>query len=148
PDYNPPQSVQQSVGGFVGGNPDLDPEIGNTLTFGFVWQPSFFQGFNLSVDRFRIDVDDVINTVGRQNKADACYDTTERFFCADVIRGPNVNQDPNIPALISVNDQLINVATVNVSGFDIEMGYTFNFGSAGRLSLRGLMTIYDKADVK
>ena len=72
PGYDPPQSVRQSVGGFVGGNPDLTPEIGDTLTFGFVWQPSFLSGFNLSVDRFRIDIEDVITTVGRQTKADLC----------------------------------------------------------------------------
>src|SRR6185436_12761752 len=129
---------------------DLSPEIGDTLTFGFVWQPSFLPGFNLSVDRFRIDLDDVINTVGRQNKANSCYDTAERLFCADVIRGANVNLPGGVPpiALNTVNDQLINVATVNVRGYDIEMGYQFNFGSAGKLSLRGLMTIYDRANVQ
>jgi iron complex outermembrane receptor protein len=146
--FDPGQNVQQSVSGFVGGNPNLSPEVGDTLTFGFVWQPPFLQGFNLSVDRFRIDIDSVINTVGRQNKADSCYDTVERFFCEDLTRGPNVNLPVGAPpvALLTVNDQLINVAKVNVAGYDIEMGYTFNFGSAGRLSLRGLMTIYDKAD--
>src|SRR5262249_8076014 len=56
--YAPPLTVEQSVGGFVGGNPGLNPETSDTLTFGFVWQPSFLSGFNLSVDRFKIDVDD------------------------------------------------------------------------------------------
>jgi outer membrane receptor protein involved in Fe transport len=147
PNYDPTQAVQQSVGGFVGGNTALEPEVGDTLTFGFVWQPTFLPGFNLSVDRFRIDIEDVINTVGRQTKADLCYSTADRLFCDALTRGPNVNQDPTIPALISVDDQLINVAKVNVAGFDIEAGYQFNLGSVGRLSLRGLMTIYDKSEV-
>jgi iron complex outermembrane recepter protein len=146
--YTPPQSVVQSVGGFVGGNPDLAPEVGDTLTFGFVWQPAFLPGFNFSVDRFQIEIEDVITTVGRQLKADLCVDTVERLFCEDVIRGPNVNQDPSIGALISVNDQLINVASLDVSGYDVEAGYRFKLGGGdfGDLTARIVATIYDKAD--
>jgi outer membrane receptor protein involved in Fe transport len=146
--YAPPLTVEQSVAGFVGGNPNLAPEVGDTLTFGFVWQPSFVPGFNLSVDRFRIDVADVINTVGRQIKADLCYDSTDRLFCTDLQRGVNPNTPGNW-ALLAVNDQLVNVASLKISGFDIEAGYKFALGTGdryGNLSIRALMTIYDKAD--
>ncbi len=146
--YAPPLTVEQSVSGFVGGNPNLTPEVGDTLTFGFVWQPSFLQGFSLSVDRFEIDIEDVINTVGRQTKADLCYDTAERLFCDDLNRGVNSNTPGNW-ALISVNDQLLNVAAVNISGLDVDVGYGFGLGSdeqLGRLRLRFVGTFYDKAD--
>jgi len=84
--YAPPLSVQQGVGGFVGGNPNLKPEKATTLTFGAVVQPSFVPGLSLTVDRFKIKLTDVINTIGRQSKANACYDSG--LFCNDVIRAP------------------------------------------------------------
>lgn len=149
PTYNPPQTVRQSVSGFVGGNPDLDPEVADTLTFGIVFTPTFLEGFSISVDRFNIEVEDVINTVGRQLKVDLCYDTTERLFCDDIVRGPNANVAETY-TLQAVNDQSINVATMEISGYDVEAGYSFDLGSDGQfgeIDLRALMTFYDKADV-
>jgi len=147
--YAPPLTVEQSVSGFVGGNPDLAPEVGDTLTFGFVWQPSFLHGFNLSVDRFDIKVKDVINTVGRQIKADLCYDSADRLFCDDLTRGVNPNTPGNW-ALLTVNDQLVNVASVKVAGIDVEAGYRMNLGNdgqLGKLGVRVVGTFYDRADV-
>jgi len=140
--YAPPLSVQQGVGGFVGGNPNLKPEKATTLTFGAVVQPSFVPGLSLTVDRFKIKLTDVINTIGRQSKANACYDSG--LFCNDVIRGTN----PNVPGatwvLVSVNDQLVNVAALDIRGLDFSARYdTRLFG--GKLSLTGLGTLYDKA---
>jgi iron complex outermembrane receptor protein len=146
--YAPPLTVEQSVSGFVGGNPNLTPEIGDTLTYGLVWQPSFLQGFSLALDRFEIEVEDVINTVGRQNKADLCYDTAERLFCEDLTRGVNSNTPGNW-ALLTVNDQLANVAVVDISGLDVDIGYSMGLGSddqLGRLRFRVVGTFYDKAD--
>jgi outer membrane receptor protein involved in Fe transport len=150
--YTPPLNVLQSVGGFVGGNPDLGPEEATTLTYGLAFAPEWLSGFTLTVDRFEIDLDGIITTVGRQTKANQCYDTTERLFCSDLTRGTN----PNVPGanyvLNSVNDQLLNVASLDIKGFDVEARYAFELGNAignsgdiGRLSLQALATIYDKA---
>jgi outer membrane receptor protein involved in Fe transport len=149
--YAPPLNVEQSVGGFVGGNPNLTEETGDTLTYGFVVTPSFMPNFSLTVDRFDIEVTDVINTVGRGTKVNLCYDTVDRQFCGDLTRGVNPNTPGNW-ALISVNDQLINVAAYRVKGLDIETNYAFDIGQLfntereyGRISLRAVMTIYDEA---
>ena len=79
-------------------------------------------------DRFDIKLSNVINTVGRQLKADQCYDTTDRLFCGDVIRGVNPNTPGNW-ALISVNDQNINVASYRVKGYDLVTSYGFDVNS-------------------
>ena len=143
--YNPPLNVLQSVGGFVGGNPNLAPERATTLTYGVAFAPSFVPGLSITVDRFEIDLSGIINTVGRQLKANQCYDTTARLFCADLTRATN----PNVPGanyvLTSVNDQLVNVAQMKIKGIDIDARYNFGvLNGQGNVSFIG--TIYDKAD--
>lgn len=142
--YAPPQNVLQSVGGFVGGNPDLSPESATTLTYGVAFTPTFAPGLSVTVDRFQIKLRDVINTVGRQLKANACYETTDRQFCGDLTRGTN----PNVPGatwvLTAVNDQLINIASYDIRGIDFSVRYgvpLFN----GALSFDATATHYDKA---
>lgn len=149
--YSPPQTIRQGTGGFVGGNPNLEPERATTLTYGIAIAPprsgplGFLNGFALTVDRFEIEIDDVIQTVGRQVKIDKCYE--EGLFCGDIVRGPH----PLVPgnaALIGVNDQLINLAEISLSGWDIEARYSFGLPFANsRLTLQGVVTIYDKAEV-
>lgn len=153
--YTPPITVEQSVSGFVGGNPNLDNEESKSLTFGVVWQPSFIENFAIAVDRFDAELDGAINTVGRQTKANLCYDTTNRQFCEDLTR----SSDPAVLGgtvnyvLKQVNDQLRNIASYKITGFDIDLTYAFGLGSLlrsesdlGTLTFKGLMTIYDKAE--
>jgi outer membrane receptor protein involved in Fe transport len=153
--YAPPITVEQSVDGFVGGNPNLNNEESESLTFGVVWQPGFIDNFAIAVDRFDIDLDGAINTVGRQTKANLCYDTVDRQFCGDLVRGsdPAVLGGTVNYVLNSVNDQLSNIATYKISGYDIDLSYAFGLGSLlrsesnlGTLSIKALMTIYDEAE--
>jgi outer membrane receptor protein involved in Fe transport len=149
--YSPPLSVRQGTGGFVGGNPNLEPEKSKTLTYGIAFAPTrsgplgFLNGLQLTADHFSIKMTDVINTVGRQEKVDACYETGE--FCADVQRGPNPLVVGPI-ALLAVNDQLINVASWKVAGWDLEARYSFALPFSGaHMSVQALATRYTKAQI-
>jgi iron complex outermembrane recepter protein len=149
--YAPPLAVEQQVRGFVGANPNVKPEVADTITFGAVITPTFVDNLAITVDRFAINLDGGINTIGRQLKANACYDNN--LFCADVIRGTN----PAVPGanyvLTAVNDQTANVASYEVNGIDLDIQYGFDInalsGSAsdlGNLKLGFAMTFYTKAD--
>lgn len=148
--YDPPLSVQQNVGGTIGGNPDLKPEKADTWTYGVVLTPKFLPGFALTVDRFDIKIDGFINTVGRQAKVNLCYDTVDRQYCDDITRSFRPEVNGNF-ALTAINDQLLNVNTFKVRGFDVEARYSFDPGLAigndpARMTLQVLSTIYDKAE--
>lgn len=142
--YDPILLIQQGVRGFVGGNPDLTPEVATTLTYGFVWQPPQLKGFSLTVDRFEIKVDDVITTVGRQISVDSCYGASG-LFCSNVKRGST----PLLPGanyvLLAVDDRTANLAQLGVSGIDLEARYGLKLGAWGDLDASMTATFYDEA---
>jgi len=151
--YAPPIVVEQGVAGFFVGNPTLAPETATTLTYGLVWTPSFAPGLELTVDRFQIEVDGFVNTVGRQTIADACYDTADRQFCNLIQRGTN----PVVPGatyvLNAVNDSTDNLSSYDIAGIDVEARYSFALGSLwgseanyGKMGVNLLATMYDKAE--
>ena len=47
-----------------GGNPDLDPEESDTISYGIVFTPRFAPGLSMSLDYFDIEVEDLISTFG------------------------------------------------------------------------------------
>jgi iron complex outermembrane receptor protein len=59
-----------------GGNPDLNNEISDTTTFGFVYQPAFLEGLTISADRIEIDLTDGLSAFTPENFMAACYDST------------------------------------------------------------------------
>lgn len=147
-DYTPPVVVEQGVTGQTGGNPDLQPEVGTTLTYGIVWSPSFAKGLSISIDRFEIDVDKIITTVSRQIAVNKCYDTADRLLCNAVTRGTNPLLPGATYVLSSVNEQLQNVATQNIAGIDIDVRYGFKLPAGlGNLDMSWVNTIYDKASL-
>lgn len=101
-------------------NPGLQTEQGDTMTTGFVYQPTFAEwidGFQVSVDWFEIDLDQSVGLYGGQRIVDDCYFTQAPFACSLVKRDPNTN----------IVQQILNVQTnsggAQTRGVDLEVQY-------------------------
>lgn len=113
---------------FTSGNPDLKPEKADTLTFGAVFRPSFIPGFQVSVDRYVIEIEDAIDFLLPQQEIDLCA-AGNQFMCGLITR----NAD-NTLTVIGPN---LNLAVQKAAGYDFEAFYSRPMGD-GTLSLRAL----------
>ncbi|GGI88375.1 TonB-dependent receptor [Polymorphobacter multimanifer] len=131
--------------GFVTGNPNLRPERANSWNAGVVLSPRFLPGFNLSVDYFRIELDQAISTFSAQTIADLCFLQNQQGFC-DAITTDAVRSTPGQPYLL-IRSQPFNAASQLVRGVDIDGSYRIPlnqiFGAAeGSFTLRGIASRY------
>ena len=105
---------------FSGGNPNLDPEEADTFTFGFVASP--FEDFDFAIDYWKIDMEEVIGTVGAQTILQLC--ATRGEFCENVNRSAAgslwISQDAFITNLSD------NVGGRKWAGVDLDMAYSMD----------------------
>jgi outer membrane receptor protein involved in Fe transport len=118
-----------------GGNPDLTPEESDTFTAGVVFTPTFLPGFNLSVDYFDIQVDQLISTLGALNTVNLCYQAGDQAACDRINRGPTGSL---WIGEANVEDLNINIGGLETSGFDINAGYGFDLEQFGMPSYGSL----------
>jgi outer membrane receptor protein involved in Fe transport len=105
----------------VGGNPNLQPETGDTFTAGIVWTPSFGDhSITMTVDYWKINLDDGIASLGVQYTLDECYINQNSAACALITR--NNNADYTVANII---DAQLNVATQGASGVDTEIRWDY-----------------------
>ena len=97
------------------GNPNLDPERADTTTAGFVYRPSWFQGFSLSVDAYKISIKDAISLPSPQDVVNACA-AGSADQCALVSR----TASGTIQAVLT---PFQNAASVKQDGVDVELAY-------------------------
>ncbi|WP_300529842.1 TonB-dependent receptor [Maricaulis sp.] len=112
--------------GVSGGNPNLEEEVADTLTYGFVYQPSFLPGFSLTVDYWDVKIEDAIASVSAQDIVDNCYDSTSfpNAFCSNFTR----NRDSSSAQFLGFNflrQSPINFAAIEASGYDFAATYDF-----------------------
>ena len=117
---------------FSGGNPNLDPEEADTFTFGFVASP--FEDFDFAIDYWKIDMEEVIGTVGAQTILQLC--ATRGEFCDNVNRSAAgslwISQDAFITNLSD------NVGGRKWAGVDLDMAYSMDLaGGTLRANLVG-----------
>ncbi|GFD88016.1 TonB-dependent receptor [Tenacibaculum sp. KUL152] len=117
---------------FSGGNPNLDPEEADTFTFGFVASP--FEDFDFAIDYWKIDMEEVIGTVGAQTILQLC--ATRGEFCDNVNRSAAgslwISQDAFITNLSD------NVGGRKWAGVDLDMAYSMDLaGGTLRTNLVG-----------
>lgn len=101
-------------------NPSLQTEQGDTITTGFVYQPSFAEwidGVQLAVDWFEIDLAKSIGLYGGQSIVNDCYLVKDPFACSLVTRDPATN----------IVQRILNVQTnsggAQTRGVDVELQY-------------------------
>jgi outer membrane receptor protein involved in Fe transport len=123
-------------------NANLVPEVANTLTGGVVFTPSFLPNFSLSVDYYRIKIDNAIANVTGNNATVArlCVESAGTSPLCDLYQrplGPTNTSPANFPTRIFAQPQ--NIAAFLSEGIDTEVNYNFRVGE-GRINLRGLVT--------
>ena len=102
-------------------NPGLQTEQGDTITTGFVYQPSFAEwidGTQLAIDWFEIDLDKSIGLYGGQAIVNDCYTTKDPFACSLVRRDPVTNQ---VQQILNVQT---NAGGAQTRGVDVELQYS------------------------
>lgn len=114
---NPVSSVEL----LVGGNKELREEESSSLTAGIVYQPDFVEGLSLTVDYWKIEIEDAIDQVDAQDILDKCVDSAagiDNQFCKLISR----TSDHKLDIITSITQ---NVAKHEAEGVDIEIGYDF-----------------------
>jgi outer membrane receptor protein involved in Fe transport len=97
-----------------GGNPNVEPEMANTITYGFVYQPSWLDGSALSIDYYDIKIKDAISNIGVTNILNFCGE--QQVFCELIEREPGGR-------ISAINNTTINVGEARTRGIDYELSY-------------------------
>ncbi|MDT8408304.1 MAG: TonB-dependent receptor [Wenzhouxiangellaceae bacterium] len=121
----------------VGGNPDLGPESGDTYTAGFVFSPTFVPGFTLSLDWWKIELDDALNTIDTGTILQQCLDVGGVGGVCDLIERNNPTNPGEISLVLS-NTQ--NIGSEDGEGLDLGFSYDYNAGNFGLFSVGGQWT--------
>ena len=108
-------SVQYAISVVAGGNPNVNPEDADTLTFGLVYRPSWLEGFGMSVDAFDVKIAGAIGQLGAQAIVDQCRLGATQL-CSYIVRGSD-------GFISTVSNLFINTAESRARGMDFELSY-------------------------
>ncbi|HEY5922315.1 MAG TPA: TonB-dependent receptor [Kofleriaceae bacterium] len=113
-------SQQRAVGG---GNPELEAETAKVFTAGIVFEPPPLKGLSLTVDYFRVQIENAIQGLGAQIILANCYTRDQDDACAQVHRDPMLNG-----AIDFVDDPISNVGGTSTDGIDFAISYDYKTG--------------------
>ncbi|MDP3080802.1 MAG: TonB-dependent receptor [Brevundimonas sp.] len=117
----------------TGGNPNLNVEEADTLTYGFVFQPTAIPGFNISVDYFSIEVAQAIQTVGAANTLNLCYVDGDAAACSRIVR--NTSNGALWVGNGYVQNLNNNIGGLQTAGVDVNANYAFDFEDVGMMNM-------------
>jgi len=100
----------------VGSNPNLQPETSESYTFGVVYNPSWIDGLDITVDYYNIELQNAISAVGAQTILNACANNLQ--LCSLIERGSSVGFVTDILAAGA------NINSTTVEGVDFLVTYS------------------------
>jgi iron complex outermembrane receptor protein len=127
-----------------GGNPQLQPEVADTISYGFVFTPTFFRGFSLSVDYWNVLVAKAITTVPFNSIIDGC--AISGTNCQLINRAASTNFgifDGTSSGLGAVNLAAVNAGAFKTAGVDVEGQYHFRLADFGAPDLGSLTFLFN-----
>ena len=133
----PPSIYRNSY--IFGGNPDLDPETGDTLTAGIVLTPRGAPGLSATVDYYDIQMEDTISSYGVEDIIAACMRTGDPTVCGLIHRDAAGTLWLTPESYVLATNQ--NIGALASRGIDLNLSYLLPVGRAGILNL-GLVGTY------
>ncbi len=122
--------------GAYGGNPDLEPEDGESWFAGLVWQPNFLPAFEFQLDFWKFKHSERIEALAPQIVLDKGWDL-------GITREPT-EPDGTPGRIISVYQTGWNLETFETSGFDTTMRYSWQSKKAGDFQASLMHTYIDR----
>jgi outer membrane receptor protein involved in Fe transport len=136
------QNPAEQYNSLLGGNPNLTPEVADSITLGVVLQPRFLPRFALTVDWFDIKLKNAIGIIGADVILDQCVKTGDPFFCS------RINRDAQGTLWLTSNgftvDTNTNVGGITTRGVDVNASYTQPLGGMGSLAFSFVGTWLDQ----
>jgi iron complex outermembrane receptor protein len=128
--------------GFIGGNPDLKPEVSDTYSFGFLLQPRVVPNLTISADYFDIKIKGRIAGIGADTIINQCITSHDPTLCGLIHRdaGGTLWRSPNG----FIIDTTINTGSLATKGVDLKGSYRLGMNTVGSL-LFGLEGTYLKS---
>lgn len=144
----------------VGGNPELNPEEAKTWTAGIVWTPGFADGLSLTIDYYKIEIEEGIGYVGANYTLAQCLENG--ILCDKVVRGisgdlwvgsnsqgvecagrrAGGNTELNLSNCLSGHLRLTrdNLAIEKSNGVDVGLDFALDLGLQGELRFHNVLT--------
>ncbi|MFZ2507452.1 MAG: TonB-dependent receptor [Steroidobacteraceae bacterium] len=136
-----PQCVADQCSTVLGGNPLLQPESADTISFGFTVTPAVLPDFTMSVDWYQIHLKGLVGVVPQDITLNGCLDGSTAVYCQNVVRGPaGILFGQTLDGGGWVRATNFNIAEGTFTGIDIQGSYRFGLGRHGSLltSLNGV----------
>jgi len=131
----------------TGGNPLLEPESSDTLTFGVVITPKAIPNLSITVDYFDIEVEDtILDGIPSQVTLDTCLASGDPTFCGLITRAPSGTLASGGPGF-GFQSTNLNIAELATSGVDLQVSYSFETDRAGSFDLNYASTFLDTFDL-
>lgn len=122
-----------------GGNAALQPEEGKVFTYGVIYDPSWLEGASVSVDLWRVYLNDTIGTVGTQTILNNCFNNGQ--FCNLFSRNASGE-------ILRLFDRNANVGRTDTKGVDFGLKYRLEDTAFGSFQVSLDTTYTAQFDVK
>ncbi len=110
--------LDTQVNAKVGGNPDIQPEEGDTFTAGIVYSPAIGDNdFTFIADYWKVELEDGITSLGVNFILEDCYINQNAQACSLITR----NADYSINNIV---DAQLNLSKFTAEGVDVEMRWS------------------------
>jgi outer membrane receptor protein involved in Fe transport len=125
----------------VGGNPKLRPEKAMVTTAGIVVEAPRAPGLSLSVDLWRIELNDAVTSFNINNVFNSCYQGGIAAFC-DLIQRDSITHE-----ISRVDLRLTNAGGITTTGVDAAINLDHHLPGLGDLHARAELQQLDTHDV-
>ncbi|MDG2519075.1 TonB-dependent receptor domain-containing protein [Lysobacter soli] len=138
----PGTNSQTPVPFFSGSNPNLIPETSESKTLGVVWSPEFVQGLNVSLDWWKIRIDDTIVADSPTQMLNDCYIQNDLTRCTAFTR------DATRGFVDTLTFTGINAGYREAEGYDLDLGYRLPTDRFGTYNLSWQTTYTSRDEIK
>lgn len=132
----------------VTSNPNLKPETSKSTTFGVVYSPSFVEGLDISLDWWKIKIEDVIAAETMTSILNRCYVLGIESSCAGFSRDTDGSIGTSQGEIYDATVSLVNGGYQETAGYDFNVRYRLPETSFGNFTIDWKTTYVDYWEYK